>query len=208
MGRNSLLEMALGERQKVCRTNQEFTTMRILPIIAAALLALPAYADEVSDTLKSAITAYEEGDIQYALEELEFAKQKLLEMKTDSLGAFLPAAPEGWAFEKNSEMNTVLGMMGGGVGAEGVYTSADGTEIKVTLMADNPMVASMGAMITNAGAMGMKVERINRQRFAIQDEQMMSLVANRILVQTEGDVDAARAVLEQMDFKAMAQFGQ
>ncbi len=66
----------------------------------------------------------------------------------------------------------------------------------------------MGAMITNAGAMGMKVERINRQRFAIQDEQMMSLVANRILVQTEGDVDAARAVLEQMDFKAMAQFGQ
>ncbi len=182
--------------------------MRILPIIAATFLAMPGYADEVSDTLKSAITAYEDGDIQYALEELEFAKQKLLEMKTYSLGAFLPQAPDGWSFEKNSEMNTALGMMGGGVGAEGTYLSADGQEVKITLMADNPLVASMGAMIANAAAMGMKVERINRQRFAIQDEQMMSLVANRILVQTEGDLDTARTVLEKMDFKAMALFGQ
>lgn len=182
--------------------------MRILPYIAAGFLAIPAYADEITDTLQSAITAYEDGDIQYALEELDFAKQKLLEMKTDSLGAFLPAAPDGWTFEKNSEMNAMLGIMGGGVGAEGVYKSGDGTEVKVTLMADNPMVASIGAMVSNASAMGLKVERINRQRFAAQDNQLMGLVANRILVQTEGDLDTARSVLEQMDFKAMASFGQ
>lgn len=182
--------------------------MRIFPLIAAGLLAIPAHADEISDTLQSAITAYEDGDIQYALEELDFAKQKLLEMKTDSLGAFLPAAPEGWSFEKNSEMNSLLGMMGGGVGAEGFYKSGDGTEVKITLMADNPMVASIGAMVTNASAMGLQVERINRQRFAAQDSQLMGLVANRILVQTEGDMDIARTILEQMDFKAMASFGQ
>lgn len=182
--------------------------MRILTLVAVGLMAFPAHADEISDTLQSAITAYEDGDIQYALEELDFAKQKLLEMKTDSLGAFLPAAPDGWTFEKNSEMNAMLGMMGGGVGAEGLYKSADGTEVKVTLMADNPMVASIGAMVTNASAMGLKVERINRQRFAAQDDQLMGLVSNRILVQTEGNLDVARTVLEQMDFKAMAMFGQ
>lgn len=182
--------------------------MRLVAILIAGALALPVHADEISDTLQSALDAYADGDIQYALEELDFAKQKLLELKTDSLGAFLPPAPEGWSFEKNSEMNSALGMLGGGVGAEGTYSNGDGASVKVTLMADNPMVGSMAAMITNASAMGMKVERINRQRFAIQDQQMMALIANRILIQTEGDLALAQQILEQMDFKAMANFGQ
>lgn len=180
---------------------------RILALLAALGTATPLLADEVSDTLQSALQAYEDGDIQYALDEIEFAKQKLLEMKTDSLGAFLPKAPDGWTVEVNSEMNAGLAMMGGGVGAEANYAGPNGEDVKLTLMADNPMVASMGAMVTNAAAMGMKVERIGRQRFAVQDEQFLGLIGNRVLVQTEGNLNAAKTLLGEMDFKGLANFG-
>ncbi|MBW4981146.1 hypothetical protein KZZ07_01215 [Mameliella sp. CS4] len=169
--------------------------------------ALPAEADDVSDLMDSALKAYEDGDIQYALDELDMARAKLLEMKTASLGSFLPEAPDGWTREINTEMSQGLAMMGGGVGSEATYTDPDGARIKITLMADNPMVMSMSGMIANAAMMGMKTERIQRQKFAIQDRQMMALIANRILVQTDGDPDKTRPLLDKMDFGEMSRFG-
>ncbi len=85
-------------------------------LLGTATAATTARADEVSDTLESALSAYNEGDIQYALEELEFAKQLIMALKTDALSAFLPEAPNGWAREVNSEMNSSLAFMGGGTG--------------------------------------------------------------------------------------------
>ena len=87
----------------------------------AFVLALPAAADEISDTLQSALDAYSKGDAAYALEELDYARQLLLELKTEALARFLPEAPEGWTREINSEMNAGLAMMGGGTGAEASY---------------------------------------------------------------------------------------
>lgn len=179
---------------------------RLATLALGLCLALPATADEVTDTLQSAIDAYSDGDIQYALDELDYARQKLLEMKTDSLGAFLPPAPDGWTRQRDTEMSAGLAMMGGGVGASAEYTAPDGVSATITLMADNAMVGSMAAMVANAAAMGMKTERINRQRFASQDGQMLALVGNRVLIQAEGDLDAARALLQGVDFEAMAGF--
>lgn len=179
-------------------------------LYAAAVLtclALPAAADDVTDLLNSAMKAYQDGDIQYAMDELDMARQKLLDMKTASLGAYLPEAPEGWTREINSDMNAGLAMMGGGVGAEAVYTDSTGETVKITLMADNPMVMSMSGMIANAAMMGMKTERIQRQKFAIQDNQMMALIANRILVQADGDPEKIRPLLDIMDFADMVNFG-
>ncbi|WP_417205705.1 hypothetical protein [Antarctobacter sp.] len=180
---------------------------RILAVLMLSTLALPAQADDVTDLMDSALKAYRDGDIQYALDELDMARRALLEMKTASLGSYLPEAPDGWTRAVNTEMNTGLAMMGGGVGAEATYTDAGGERVKITLLADNPMVMSMSGMIANAAVMGMKTERIQRQKFAIQDKQMMALVANRILVQTEGDPDKTRPLLEAMDFAEMANFG-
>ncbi|APZ52485.1 hypothetical protein [Salipiger abyssi] len=175
----------------------------------AALSAAPALADEITDTLQSAIEAYEDGDVQYALEELDFARSKLIEMKTDALGAFLPEAPEGWSREVDSEANAAMAMMGGGVSAQADYTDPDGAIYSIQMFADNPMVASMSAMITNAGAMGLKTDRIGRQKFALQDDQTMGLIANRILIQVDGpEADTRKMLLEAMDFDAMASFGQ
>ncbi len=186
---------------------RRITVKHLYAAAVLACVAMPAAADDVEKLLQSALKAYQDGDIQYAIDEVEMARQTLLEMKTASLGAYLPDAPDGWTREVNSDMNTGLAMMGGGVGAEAVYTDGGGETIKITLMADNPMVMSMSGMIANAAMMGMKTERIQRQKFAIKDTQMMALIGNRILVQTEGDPDKTRPLLETIDFAEMAQFG-
>lgn len=176
--------------------------------IALAALAGGARADEVTDTLQSAMTAYEQGDIAYAMEELDFARSLLAEMKTDALVAFLPEAPEGWSREISTEMSGALGMLGGGAGAEASYS--DGSEdITITIMADNPMVAGMAGMLSNAALMGIKLERVGRQKFMNQDGELTGLVDNRILVQASGgDIEAMKALLEAIDYKALAGFGR
>lgn len=176
--------------------------------IALALAGTAVQADDVTDTLQSALDAYEEGDLQYALEELDYAKQLMLTMKTDALSGFLPEAPEGWTREVNSEINASLGMMGGGVGAEAEYTG-DGDSFTVTILADNPMVGAMSAMIANAAAMGMKVERIGREKFAVQDDTVQGLIDSRILVKAEGgEVATMLKLLEEIDYRELGRFGQ
>lgn len=184
---------------------------RFIPLVAAFGLALPqiAAADEISDTLESALKAYQDGDVQYAIEELDFARLLLLELKTDALSEYLPPAPEGWTVEVNSEINAGMAMMGGGVGAEATYTAPDGdNSFTITMMADNPMIASMSAMLANAGAMGLKTERLGRQRFMVQDGEISGVVGNRVLIQARGDdTGLIFETLEKTDFRALADFG-
>lgn len=180
--------------------------------IAAALLALmpglPATADEITDTLQGALDAYNEGDTAYALEELDYARQLLLALKTDALVGFLPEAPEGWTREINTEMNAGLAMMGGGTGAEATYRG-DGDSIKLQLMADNPMVGALGGMIANAAMYGARVERVGREKFMIKDGELTGLIANRILVKASGGTpEQMIALVEQIDFRALRTFGQ
>lgn len=180
-------------------------------LAAVALMigfGLPANADEISDTLQSALDAYEEGDTAYALDELEYARQLLLALKTDALAGFLPDAPEGWTREVNTEMNAGLAMMGGGTGAEATYTGDD-RQITITIMADNPMVGAMSGMIANAAMYGAKVERVGREKFMIQDNEVTGLVANRFLVKASGaDPEEMLALVGEIDFRALKSFGQ
>ncbi|MEQ9259362.1 MAG: hypothetical protein RIG84_09695 [Roseovarius sp.] len=179
-------------------------------LIAAVLVlgwAQPLMADDIKDALESALQAYEEGDTQYAIEELDYAKQLLLAMKTDALVEFLPAAPEGWTREVNTEMNAGLSMMGGGTGAEATY-EGDGQRITVTIMADNPMVTGMAGMISNAAMLGGKIERVGREKFMVKDGEINGLIDKRILVKAAGGDEATMlGMLESMDFRGLGDFG-
>lgn len=184
--------------------------MRLTACLALSLsLALPAQADEVTDAIESALEAYEAGDVQYAIEELTFAQQLLAEMKSDTLIAYLPEPPEGWTREVDTEMNQGLAMMGGGVGAEATYS--DGTvSFKITLMADNPMVAAMAGMLGNPALMAAagKMVRVGRQKFLDQDGEMSSLVGNRVLIQASGaETEVMVPVLEEIDYSGLGDFG-
>lgn len=179
-------------------------------LFTLALLGLvnPALADEVTDTLNSAMQAYEEGDIEYAIEELDYAKQLLKEMSTEELAAFLPEPPEGWTREVSQEnMSGGLAFLGGGVGAEATYSN-DSQSFTISITADNPMVTAFGGMIANAGMMGMKLQRVGREKFLLDDGEITGLIDNRILVKASGaDVEMMVEVLKEIDFKALEDFG-
>ncbi len=175
---------------------------------ALALAAAPALADDVTDTLESALMAYEEGDIDYAIEELDYAKTLMSAMKTDQLGAFLPEAPAGWTREIDTESGNVVGMMGGGISAQADYTNGSDS-FTVMIIANNPMVTAASAMLNNAAMLGMKVERVGRQKFVDDNGSLTGLVDNRIMVQAEGaDKATLISVLETIDYRALQDFSR
>lgn len=177
-------------------------------ILAALIAPLPVFADEVTDTLNSALKAYEEGDIKYTLEELEYAKQLLQAMKTADLAKFLPDAPDGWTREVSTEMNAGLAMLGGGAGAEATYSNGPDA-FSITIMANNPMVGALSGMLSNAALMGMKLERVGRMKYLNQDGELSGIVDGRILIQAEGaDVAVMIPVLETIDHRALEDFGR
>lgn len=184
---------------------------KILAAALVALVALPAGADEVTDAIENALKAYrDDGDVQYALEELAFAQQLLQEMKTMSLVAFLPEAPKGWTRTVDTDMAAGLAMMGGGTGAEAEYTNGADT-FTITILADSPMVAAMAGIMGNAAAMAAmgKMVRVGRQKYLDQDGELSTLVNNRVLVQAEGaPVDTMVPVLETIDYRKLGDFGQ
>jgi len=184
--------------------------LSMLALLAATQLAAPARADEISDTIQSALDAYNSGDIKYATEELAFAQQQLQALKADGLSAFLPEAPEGWTRTINTDMNAGLAMMGGGTGTEATYAGAD-QSFTLTITADNPMVGSFAAMFGNSvmmASMG-KITRVGREKFVDQEGNLTGVVDGRILIQAQGAAaDVMIPVLATMDFATIATFGK
>ena len=192
----------------VCYPPRRAAAASLLALCAALITPASARADDVTDALQSAISAYEEGDIGYAIEELDYAKQLLASMKADALVGFLPEAPDGWTREVNTEMGAGLAMMGGGTGAEAEY-SGDGSSFTITFMADNPMVSGMAAAIGSAAAIGAKVERVGREKFMVHNGEITGLVDNRILVQAKGgEPQIMLDLLKTVDFGELADFGR
>jgi len=99
--------------------------------------------------------------------------------------------------------------VGGGTSARGAY-SGPGSSFSITLMADSPMVPSMGAMPGNAqmvAAIG-SIGRVNRQDFLNQDGTLSGLIGNQGLVQAEGGKIATMVEhLERMDLRELMMFG-
>jgi len=182
----------------------------VLAAAALALAALPARADEVTEALQNAITAYEEGDIPYAMEELTYAQSLMTALQAQGLAGFLPEPPAGWTREINSEAGAAMGMMGGGTAAEATY-SGDGQSFTITFTADNPMVAAMAGMFSNAAmltASGAKMIRVGREKFVDQDGQLTAVIDNRILIQANGaGAEVMVPVLETIDFRELSRFG-
>lgn len=174
----------------------------------ALLLALPApaLADDVLEALDTARTAYEDGDVQYAAQELEFAMQLLDEMKAAGFADLLPEPMDGWRRELDSEAGAMAGMFGGGTAANANYFDDEGGQFSIMMMADSPMIAMIGGMLANPAMTGGKMVRVGRERF-VEDEdgEVTGLVGGRIMIQGSGQArDAMIAHLETMDFRAIA----
>lgn len=179
----------------------------------AALLcavALPASADEFTEVIDSALSAYAEGDITVASEELDYALKLLGQLKSESLGKYLPEAPAGWTREEAEADGSglAMSMFGGGTAAAASYRKDD-AEMTLTLLANSPMVSTIATMITSVGAMGSgKPIRIQRTQFSNSDGELQGVVDNKVMISVTGNasLEEKQALLEGMDFKALRDF--
>lgn len=179
-------------------------------LVALMLVAQPLAADEFEEVLGSALDAYRDGDLTIVREELDYALQLLAGMRAESLADFLPPAQDGWEREEVDTQGgaAALGMFGGGTVASATYRRGD-DEFTLTIMADSPMVSGMAAMFSGmAGMGGNRAVRIQRQQFAVGEEEVQGVVGGKLLVQAEGRVptDVMVAHIEAMDLGALANY--
>ncbi|MEM6972480.1 MAG: hypothetical protein AAF577_06715 [Pseudomonadota bacterium] len=188
-------------------------TQPIIAMMAAVMIAAsPAAADDVEEALQAALDAYRAGDLALATEETAFAAQLLAQKKAAGLSAFLPEPLSGWTAEDpDTESATAMAtMFGGGQVATRVYDGPVG-DIEIRLMADNPMVAQMGAMFSNPAIMAAAgtVKRIAGQRAMMDDSgDLMALIGGRFLIQISGGAPETdkEAYFEAIDFEGLKAF--
>ena len=182
--------------------------LRSVPFVIA--LGLPAHADEVSDALQAALDAYASGNLAKVSESMTMATQALGKQQSAMLAALLPAAPTGWTMTPTEDFGQGFGILGGGAGAEGRYdNAAQSVSFTISYIADNPMVASMGAMLGNAQMMAMmgKVVKVGDQTLLDTDSNLSTLVNNRVLFQAQGATsDVMLPILQSIDFAKVGAF--
>ncbi len=182
-------------------------------VCAFALSVGAAKADEILDNLKEAIAAYEEGEIQEAMEIVEYTRTLLSQKRSGTLEEVLPDALAGWTREDSdgSDNAAAMAMMGGGTLVQARYRKEDGTKLDLQIMAESPMIAMMAAQLGNPAVLAQmgKVKRIKRQKVLLnKDGGLQAMVDNRFFVQMEGNAthEDMLAYFEAMDIKGMKEF--
>lgn len=180
-------------------------------LLAALLLSAPlAHADEIEDALNAALDAYRAGDFDVAKEEADFAATLLGQKKAAGLGDYLPAAFDGWTREDGEAQAMGAAMFGGGLSASATYRRG-GDTVEAQILADSPMIATMGAML-GAPAMMATIGEVRRKgghRYIVtRDGEVMAMLAGRIMIQIGGSApaDDKAAYFEAIDLDALEDF--
>lgn len=163
--------------------------------LAALALALPVRADEVSDNLKTAATAYEAGNYSEALQAVDYAGQLIRQKKAEAVAALLPAGPSGWKAEEAQSEAAAAALMGGIVTAKRSYSKGD-SNVTIQIQSDSPLLQTYGMMFSNPALLagsGAKLETIKGQRVAVtykaadKSGDIKAVVDNRYVVTVEGN---------------------
>ncbi len=179
-------------------------------LIACTLPALPAAADEFTDTMQGALDAYAKGDIDGARADVDYAGKLLTAMRAGALAKLFPDALPGWTREEAdaSEASGFMGMLGGGTTASATYRKGD-QSVEMTLIANSPMISGMAAMISNFAAMGDGPPiRINRTEFGKDGDDLQGVINGKVMLTVGGNasLDDKKAYISAMDFGAIGAF--
>jgi hypothetical protein len=176
----------------------------IAAILAASLaLSGPVLADEIEDSIKEALTAYEKKDFSAAKHALDYASQLIAQKNAEGLGAALPEPLSGWSAEDVETQDASVAMFGG-IRAGRNYARGD-ERVSLQILGDSPLLSTWMPMMANpamAAAMG-KMTKVGKYR-AIQtkDGQVIVVVANRFLVM----VDGSASIKDKVDYAAAIDF--
>jgi hypothetical protein len=185
-----------------------------LSLLIACASLLPARADDVSDQINEALTAYGRKDLPTAIAGLEAALNLMRQSRADIYGALLPAPPAGWTADDVQTIAVGLAMAGGGTGATRDYHKGDAT-VTVSILADSPLLQAMSAMASSgiAAMGGMRTLIVNGRRtlYMKDDGAYTTIVGDRILVRVEGKgqpEDVLKQFLTAVNFAALEKAGK
>jgi hypothetical protein len=190
--------------------------IRALPLalmVVAAPIA-PALADDVTDQINEALTAYGRKDLPTAMAGLDAASNLIRQMRADVYGALLPEPPAGWTADKAETIAVGMAMAGGGTGATRKYHKGNDT-VTISILTDSPLMQAMSMLTSTglAGIGGMKTQIVNGRRsiFMKDDGAYMTVVGDRTLVRVEGksqSEDTLKQFLTAVDFTAVEKAGK
>jgi len=185
----------------------------MLSLLVAVAPLSPARADDVTDQINEALTAYGKKDLPTAIAGLEAALNLVRQMRADAYGALLPDAPSGWTADKTETISAGLAMAGGGSGATRKYHKGNDT-VTVSILADSPLMQVMSTLMGAgmAGMGGMRTQIVNGRRtiYMKDDGAYTTMVGDHILVRVEGrgqPEDVLKQFLTAVDFAAVERVG-
>lgn len=153
-------------------------------LLVGAVSAAPAFADEISDQISKALTAYQNHDPEAALKALDTASAKLRQKRADQLKTLLPAAPADWTEEPAQTSAVSAGTLGGGTTASRIYRQGN-AQVQVQFTTDSPMLQQMAELATSP--LGLTPDAVTMevggQKFAYtaKDNSFMSLVGTVVV---------------------------
>lgn len=147
------------------------TFKKTLTYISFATLLLTTTnlsADDITDTMQDALSAYKKGDYVQAKEDLTYVMELLKQKKGETIQGFLPEALDGWKAEEAKSENAGSGMLGGGSTTSRTYTKGE-SKILIEVITDSPLLQGLGSLLGNPMFnSGGKLKRINREKATIK----------------------------------------
>ena len=179
-------------------------------LLAGAALAAPAYADDVSDQINRAQSAYQNHDLRAALAALDAAANLLRQARADQLKTLLPASPPGWTADAAETSSVGAALLGGGTTASRSYHMG-GERVDVQITTDSPMLQGMAALVNSplAASSGVKTVIVGGRSMAYtpSDNGFMSLIGQKVILKVDGNKQTPEAdlriFLAAIDFGAM-----
>ncbi len=191
----------------------------IVTLLATAILAGAACADDVTDAISAADKAYGGGDYKEASTQLQTALAGVNQQLIDLLVGALPDPPSGWTAEEAEGIDAAA--MGAGFFAtlvvERTYEAPDGSKIDMAIAANSPMLISLRMFISNpmmaamAGETGMKKVTVcgydAMEHFDDGTYELHVMAGNATLITIDGskesDVEYIRTLANATDCKAI-----
>ena len=178
--------------------------------LATILISTTISADDITDTMEEAMSAYKKGDYVQTKEDLTYVMELLKQKKGETIQGFLPEPLDGWKAEKAKSENAGSGMLGGGSTTSRTYTK-DKSKIVISVVTDSPLLQGLGSLLGNPMFnSGGKLKRINREKATIKyNEKNKSgdvtiMLNKRFLVTVEGSQVTEDELIEYakaIDFK-------
>jgi hypothetical protein len=176
---------------------KRLTTILVVSTMLLAPVAV-ASADEVTEAIAGAQSAYGSGNYKEASTQLQTALVGVNQKLIDLLIERMPDAPPGWTAEDPEGLDSSAFGMGffASLVVERTYTPPSGSSIDFTIAANSPLLATFRMFISNqmlaqmGGQSGMKKVKVCGYEAIEQfeDESAMHILAgNATLISIEGD---------------------